>query len=216
MDLAKPRVERSPVFHHVDLAHQENHVNRSVEVQLRLPVVDANDLDLAVDRGRRAEHRVELQPGVRPPTGRARLGRGARGLAVRRHVQAVLRERGCEKLGVVTGTRSDVEHGHRRREAEECERLHGVAVLVAICGAGSAVQSAQGGGDRGTAGGDAGVRRRACGCLSRQVGGIGGAVLGTTRDEERCRQASRRARHGGEHAESDGTATGGQSSSLAP
>jgi hypothetical protein len=55
--------------------HQQDHVGLAVEVQLRLLVVDANDLDLAVKRGQRAEHLVEAHaPRSRAPD--TRCGQG--------------------------------------------------------------------------------------------------------------------------------------------
>jgi len=83
MDLAKPGIERSPVLHHVDLAHQENEVDRSgVEIQLGRRIVDANNLDLAVGVRRGAKQLVEPSGFEFAPVVRTLRGRAARRLSV--------------------------------------------------------------------------------------------------------------------------------------
>jgi len=51
----EPRIERPPVLHHVDLAHHENQIDLSVEVQFRRRVVDPDHLNLPVELRRRAK-----------------------------------------------------------------------------------------------------------------------------------------------------------------
>lgn len=109
---------------------------------------------------------------------RAWLSCGARRLSVRRQVEPVLRERRGEEFRVIAGSRSNVEHGHRWREPQKCERLDRPTVPVAICGAGRAVRSVHGGGDRGTAGGDGSIRRW---CLIRYARAM---LLGAATTEE--------------------------------
>src|SRR5207249_688560 len=113
----EPRGDRALALHPVHAAEQENGVERAVLRQPRIFAVDDGGLHLPEELRRFVEE--EREP-ARPE--RSAIRRGALRIGRGDDQLAALREERSEQLGVPTFTRTVLEHGHLRRDADELER----------------------------------------------------------------------------------------------